>query len=206
MKRKYWNYNLTECMQCWQAVTVRPVWRPFHLLKPKGLVVTTVRAGNIIFSLLICLLHSPPNIAVFISWRRSHKMNFINSWLAEPWEDTKIKINSDSILERQCTYEEAVVPNDAVFLTGGVDVQKDSMYYTVRAWGYGMTSWNLSVFGKNLLPEWPIPDCRRKTDTQYPSDHRYLQRKDLRYILCQFFISIQFILPGCVLEKWLMNF
>jgi len=71
-------------------------------------------------------------------------MNFVNSWLAEPWEDTKIKINSDSILERQSTYEEAVVPNDAVFLTGGVDVQKDSMYYTVRAWGYGMTSWNIT--------------------------------------------------------------
>ena len=27
--------------------------------------------------------------------------NFVNSWLAEPWEDTKLKTNADLVMERQ---------------------------------------------------------------------------------------------------------
>lgn len=71
-------------------------------------------------------------------------MNFINSWLAEPWEQTEVKLNSDIVLERQSEYEEAMVPNDALLLTAGVDVQKDHFCYTIRAWGTTMTSWNIA--------------------------------------------------------------
>ena len=31
--------------------------------------------------------------------------NFVNSWLAEPWEDTKLKTNADLVTERQTEYE-----------------------------------------------------------------------------------------------------
>lgn len=71
-------------------------------------------------------------------------MNFVNSWLAEPWEQTEVKMNSDKILEKQSDYEELEVPEDAMLITGGVDVQKDYFYYTIRAWGASMTSWNIS--------------------------------------------------------------
>lgn len=71
-------------------------------------------------------------------------MNFVNSWLAEPWENTEVKMNSEKVLERQSEYEEAVVPDDALLLTAGVDVQKDHFYYTIRAWGASMTSWNIA--------------------------------------------------------------
>ena len=27
--------------------------------------------------------------------------NFVNSWLAEPWEDTKLKTNAEMVMERQ---------------------------------------------------------------------------------------------------------
>ena len=37
--------------------------------------------------------------------------NFVNSWLAEPWEDTKIKSNADLVLERQTELEEFIVPD-----------------------------------------------------------------------------------------------
>ena len=37
--------------------------------------------------------------------------NFVNSWLAEPWEDTKLKTNADLVMERQTEYEELVVDN-----------------------------------------------------------------------------------------------
>lgn len=71
-------------------------------------------------------------------------MNFINSWLAEPWEQTEVKMNSDIVLERQTEYEELVVPDGTMLITAGIDVQKDYFYYTVRAWGIGMTSWNIT--------------------------------------------------------------
>ncbi|MGG0814973.1 terminase gpA endonuclease subunit [Paenibacillus alvei] len=70
-------------------------------------------------------------------------MNFINSWLAEPWEQTTVKMNSSELAQRSSDYVDGVVPPDALLLTGGVDVQKDRFYYTIRAWGEGMTSWNV---------------------------------------------------------------
>lgn len=71
-------------------------------------------------------------------------MNFVNSWLAEPWEQTEVKMNSSVVLDRQTRYEEFVVPNEAQIITAGIDVQKDRFYFTVRAWGAYMTSWNIT--------------------------------------------------------------
>ena len=66
--------------------------------------------------------------------------NFVNSWLAEPWEDTKLKTSADLVKERQTEYEEYEVPDWAIELTGGVDVQENCVYWTIRAWGEHWTS------------------------------------------------------------------
>ena len=66
--------------------------------------------------------------------------NFANSWLAEPWEDTKLKTSPDLVRERQTSYEELEVPDWAVELTGGIDVQEASVYWVIRAWGEHWTS------------------------------------------------------------------
>lgn len=66
--------------------------------------------------------------------------NFTNSWLAEPWEDTKLKTNADTVMERQTELPEFAVPPWAKILTAGVDVQETSVYYTIRAWGNYLTS------------------------------------------------------------------
>lgn len=71
-------------------------------------------------------------------------MNFVNSWLAEAWEQTEVKMNSNIVISRQTELEENVVPNNAVILTAGIDVQATSFYYTIRAWGPFMTSWNIT--------------------------------------------------------------
>ena len=70
--------------------------------------------------------------------------NFTNSWLAEPWEDTKLKTNADLVLERQTTLPEFIVPKWARLLTAGIDVQETSIYYTIRAWGNYLTSQNIA--------------------------------------------------------------
>lgn len=69
--------------------------------------------------------------------------NFINSWLAEPWEDTRLTTSADIVLERQTEFKEFTVPPWAKFLTGGVDVQESCLYWTVRAWGNYITSQNI---------------------------------------------------------------
>lgn len=70
--------------------------------------------------------------------------NFTNSWLAEPWEDTKLKTNADLVLERQTEYGQFVVPEWAKLLTGGVDVQENCLYWSIRAWGNYLTSQNIA--------------------------------------------------------------
>lgn len=70
--------------------------------------------------------------------------NFVNSWLAEPWEDTKLKTNADLVLERQTELQQFVVPSWTKLLTAGVDVQEASLYWTIRAWGDYLTSQNIA--------------------------------------------------------------
>lgn len=70
--------------------------------------------------------------------------NFVNSWLAEPWEDTKIKTNADLVMERQTDLPELWLPEWTKLLTAGVDVQETMFYYTIRAWGDYMTSQNIA--------------------------------------------------------------
>ena len=70
--------------------------------------------------------------------------NFTNSWLAEPWEDTKLKTSADLVLERQTALAEYTVPAWAKVLTAGVDVQETCVYWTIRAWGNYLTSQNIA--------------------------------------------------------------
>ena len=70
--------------------------------------------------------------------------NFVNSWLAEPWEDTNLKTTSDTVADRQTELPEFVVPEWAKLLTAGVDVQETTLYWTIRAWGSHLTSQNIA--------------------------------------------------------------
>ena len=66
--------------------------------------------------------------------------NFVNSWLAEPWEDARLRTSADLVLERQTQLPAYTVPEWAKLLTAGVDVQKGYFYWTIRAWGDYITS------------------------------------------------------------------
>lgn len=70
--------------------------------------------------------------------------NFVNSWLAEPWEDTKLKTSADKVEERQTETPEWVLPEWTKLVTAGIDVQENCMYWTIRAWGDYMTSQNVA--------------------------------------------------------------
>lgn len=70
--------------------------------------------------------------------------NFTNSWLAEPWEDTKLKTNAELVMERQTETPEWTLPPWTKLITGGIDVQENCLYWTIRAWGDYMTSQNVA--------------------------------------------------------------
>lgn len=75
--------------------------------------------------------------------------NFVNSWLAEPWEDTKLKTSADLVMDRQTELPELIVPEWAKLIVGGVDVQENSLYVSIRAFGNHITSQN--IFHKQVL-------------------------------------------------------
>lgn len=82
--------------------------------------------------------------------------NFVNSWLAEPWEDTKLKTTTELVLERQTELPALMVPPWTKILTGGVDVQENCLYYSIRAWGNFLTSQNIAhgqVFSLNEIEQ-----------------------------------------------------
>lgn len=71
-------------------------------------------------------------------------MNFVNSWLGEPWEDKAATLDSSKVLEKQSDLPESMVPDYTQLLVGGVDVQKGYMYWTIRAWGAKQTTQNIA--------------------------------------------------------------
>lgn len=64
----------------------------------------------------------------------------INDWLAEPWRESVKKSSVDLILAKRGEREPLVVPEWAVALTGGIDVQKYGFWFTVWAWSKSMQS------------------------------------------------------------------
>lgn len=113
--------------------------------------------------------------------------NFVNSWLAEPWEDTKLKTSSELVLERQTETPEMMIPSWAKLLTAGVDVQETSLYYSIRAWGDFSTSQNIThgqvlsfqAIEEVMNREWNTEDGRRMIvnlaliDSGYQPDDTY---------------------------------
>jgi len=86
---------------------------------------------------------------VALEWMKSKDdpeklQNFVNSWLGEPWEDTRLSTSADTVMERQTEEAEFVVPSWAKMITGGVDVQENCLYWTIRAWGNFITSQNIA--------------------------------------------------------------
>lgn len=70
----------------------------------------------------------------------SKLMNFVNSWLGEPWKQKGAVIKSKSVLEHKVDLPSGIVPSWAVFLSCGVDVQQGYFYWVVRAWGANFKS------------------------------------------------------------------
>ena len=99
-------------------------------------------------------------------------MNFVNGWLAEPWEEKGATLDRELVLQRQTNLPEMVVPDWAQLLTGGVDVQQNLMYWTVRAWGAKMTSQNIA---HGVVETWH--DLEQIMNRQWPDTNGELKHQ-----------------------------
>lgn len=66
---------------------------------------------------------------------------FVNSALAEPWKQSVTKTTESSVLKARCSLPPQIVPQEAVALTCGIDMQKRGFWFVVRAWARDYTSW-----------------------------------------------------------------
>lgn len=69
--------------------------------------------------------------------------DFVNSTLGEPWEERGETASETDILQHRGNYAEGQCPGQAIECYITADVQKDSFYYVIRAWGPYETSWQV---------------------------------------------------------------
>ena len=66
---------------------------------------------------------------------------FINTALCESWDDERETSTDEGALLARREFYPAEVPQGAVLLTAGIDVQDDSLHCEVTGWGLGEESW-----------------------------------------------------------------
>jgi len=81
---------------------------------------------------------------------------FVNTVLGEPFEEAHEAPEWRHLYDRRETYPIGVIPRGGLFLTAGVDVQKDRIEVEVVAWGRGKESWSVDYLildGDTARPE-----------------------------------------------------
>lgn len=74
---------------------------------------------------------------------------FINTVLGEVWEERGDSPDWEKLYNRREPYRLNTIPEGALFLTAGLDVQKDRVVYEVTGWGRERCSW---VIDTGVLP------------------------------------------------------
>lgn len=69
---------------------------------------------------------------------------WVNTSLGETWEEQGDQVEGSSLLERREDYA-AEVPDGAMVLAAGVDVQEDRLEVEVTGWAEGEESWNVDL-------------------------------------------------------------
>ena len=136
-------------------------------------------------------------------------MNFINSWLAEPWRSAKTK--SPQMLHfTESTYERGVVPDKATLLIASVDVQLDYFWWEVRAYAPGVKSYLIDYGQASTWDDLEEIIVNREYPTEYGEPRQVMKagidsgfRTDEVYQFCARFPEICIPLKGSSNHKTL---
>lgn len=97
---------------------------------------------------------------------------FVNTVLGETWRSRGEAPAWEGLKRRREEYAIGTVPQGVLFLTAGVDVQKDRLVYEVVGWGRGKRSWSIDygeLAGDTAdLDNGPWPQLDELLDRQYP--------------------------------------
>jgi terminase, large subunit len=74
-----------------------------------------------------------------------HLKTFVNTTLGECWEDKGEAPEWEKLHDRREPYPIGEAPEGVLFITAGVDVQKDSLRYEVVGWGREKESWTIDA-------------------------------------------------------------
>ncbi len=93
---------------------------------------------------------------------REGLMVWVNTFLAETFEDEVEKIDDDSLLKRREPYTPQTLPDDVLYLTAGVDCQVDRLEVEIMGWGQDHENWGIHYV---ILPGSPLkPDVWQDLD------------------------------------------
>ena len=120
-------------------------------------------------------------------------MNFVNSWLGEPWKSKSSEVKAKAVLDKKTDIPHGIVPHETLILTAGVDRQQGYFYWVVRAWMPGMRSMKIANGSaetwddlKAIMDQyWPVENSDKKMQIiLYAVDSGY-EAEDV-YDFCQF--------------------
>lgn len=116
-------------------------WRPTTVAKDRGVVGFQLPA-------MLSTLGSVTLQALVEKWLSARERGkeslrvFINTALAEGWEDRSARMDPHALVSKREDYGDGIeVPQPAVVLTAGVDVQLDRFELQVFGWGPGNERW-----------------------------------------------------------------
>lgn len=93
---------------------------------------------------------------------------FVNETLGETWELVGERSDEHALQARAEPYKLCTVPRGGLYLTAGVDVQRDRWEITVYAWGRGMESW---------VVDFELIEGNPAVDEEWDQVTAYLQRR-----------------------------
>lgn len=103
----------------------------------------------------------------------SAQMVWVNTFLAETWQEEGEQPSASPLLERCEVYSDSLLPAQALVLVAGVDVQKDRIEMETVGFGIGEESWGIrydTFMGKPLLSAvWDQLDAALKREFNHPS-------------------------------------
>lgn len=136
-------------------------------------------------------------------------MNFINSWLAEPWRSAKTK-STQALHFTESTYDRGVVPDKATLLIASVDVQLDHFWWEVRAYAPGVKSYLVDYGQASTWDDLEEIIVNREYPTEYGEPRQVMKagidsgfRTDEVYQFCARFSEICIPLKGSSNHKTL---
>ena len=117
-------------------------------------------------SWLSCFVSLSDAAASFLKGQKNKILlrDFMNKHAAEPWKHIIVTTSEEKILDARCAIPKQTVPQEAICLTAGIDVQKYGFWFVVRAWARDYTRW-LIHYG--MLSTWEDIE-QLLFETEYP--------------------------------------